>query len=54
MGQLIKMFDDELKEFARLLAERKGYIKPPVPTDILEVKCHEEVQEGSSQKGEEA
>ena len=54
MGQLIKMFDDELKEFARLLAERKGYIKPPVPTDILEVKCHEEVQEVHTEESKEA
>ena len=54
MYQYNKMWDDELKEFAKLLAERMG-IKPTRPTELMEEVSHEEVQEGQTQevKGEE-
>ena len=49
MYQYNKMWDDELKEFTKLLAERMG-IKPTRPTELMEEVCHEEVQEGQTQE----
>ena len=49
MERLMKMWDDELKELAKLIAERQR------PTKKMEEVSHEEVQEGQAQevKGEE-
>lgn len=56
MGYIPKMFEDELKELALMIAERKGYLSSVKPTELAEGDCHEEVSEGKAQevKGEEA
>lgn len=46
MNPLLKMFDDELKEIAKMIAEHQGYR----PTDKVEEVSHEEVSEGKTQE----
>lgn len=47
MNPLMKMWDDELKEFAKMIAERQGYR----PTEKMEEVRHEKVSEGENQEG---
>ena len=47
MERLMKMWDDELKELAKMIAKRQGY----QPTDKTEEFCHEEVSKGENSEG---
>lgn len=46
MKRLMKMWDDDLKELAKMIAERQGYR----PTELMEEVRHEEVSEGKTQE----
>ena len=49
MIEVLKMFDEDLKELARMIADRQGFTRP---TEALEVQ-HEEISEGKKQEKQE-